>query len=342
MFSGPGTIGLPRNDRPRGNLLPEHRARVPGDPIITLDGVQKRYGTVEALASVSFGLHRNEAVGYLGPNGAGKTTTLRIISGLAHPDAGTVSVGGVDPAHDRRRALAHLGLLIETPGVLPYLTGEDMLGYMAEIKGVSRLDRGRAVERVARALGVAEDLTHPLGSLSTGRLRRLQVAGALIGDPEVLLLDEPTLGLDPVARRDLRLLLRDLHRNGVSLFFSTHLLEDVEAVCDRVLFLRNGRVVGDEPVDGRVGGEVGGRTIVLHVRTLSPVTLESVGTILGPDVAVEQREAREVTLRFTGDEAAQSALIQRLVTGGIPIVSAESARNRLEERYLERVGREES
>ena len=162
-------------------------------------------------------------------------------------DEGSIEIDGRDPRADGGRALSQVGVLIETPGILPYVHGSDLLESIASVRGISRADRPGAIRRAAERLEVTDQLARPMSGLSTGLTRRVLLAGAILGDPPLLLLDEPTLGLDPAARASLRRVLRDLRADGRSILLSTHLLDDVEEVCDRVLFLRDGRLVGDEP-----------------------------------------------------------------------------------------------
>jgi ABC-2 type transport system ATP-binding protein len=308
-------------------------------PVLELKDVSKRYGEVEALSGVSFSVGSGESVGYLGPNGAGKSTTLKLLTGLSRPDAGTVLVGGEDPLVRHGAVMARVGVLVETPGVLPYLTGNDLLEYIAEVKRLPRGDRPGAIRVALDAMDVRAAASRPLGSLSTGLQRRVQLAGALVGDPRVLVLDEPTMGLDPIARTDLRVILRRLGKEGRTVLLSTHLLDDVEEVCQRVLFLKSGRLVGDEPVrDGGNAGRVGDRTLRLSL--LRPCTVEQLIAILGEEVHVELPDPREALVRFQGAEDEQSEIIRRLAAGGVPITSTALVGSELARRYLARVGRE--
>ena len=309
------------------------------EAVLSLQDVSKRYGTVQALDSVSFHLDARESVGYLGPNGAGKTTTLKLLAGVTRPDSGTIRLGGFDPVRQRQPALSRTGFLIEMPGTLPYLTGEDLLRYVAELKGIPRPEWSAAGRKAADAAGATENLSRRLGTLSTGQLRRVLISSALVGDPEVLVLDEPTLGLDPAARRDIRALLRALRKEGRTLLLSTHLLEDAEAVCDRVIFLRDGKILGDEPISG-ARGENGALTAI-RVRTLDPSTPEALQKLLPDSVRVHVEGDRQFSLSFSGDEAFQSELIGRLVHGGIRLSSVTESRSSLEDRYLRLVGRED-
>jgi len=310
--------------------------------VLTVDSVWKRYGDHDALRDVRFSLRSGEAVGYLGPNGAGKTTTLKLLAGLSRPTRGSVRVQGLDPVEDRAAALRKVGALVETPGVPPYLTGADLLGYVADVRGIPSGERPTAVRRGAEAMNVVDHLGRPFGSLSTGLARRMLLGATLVGDPEVLLLDEPTLGLDPAARHDLRDRLRTLSRQGLTLLLSTHLVEDVQEVCGRVLFLRNGTLVGDEPVDLERDSGTGGSRRVLRLRFGPDVTAESVAGAAGPGFEVTLDGARQATVRFSGGDVEQATLLAAVVRAGLPLVSAAAPEGDLVRRYMERVGREEA
>ncbi|MCI4322120.1 MAG: ABC transporter ATP-binding protein, partial [Thermoplasmata archaeon] len=268
--------------------------------VVVADGLWKRYGNREVLRDVRFTLRSGEAVGYLGPNGAGKTTTLKLLAGISRPTRGSVQIHGLDPVGDRGAALRKLGALVETPGVPPYLQGRDLLDYVARVKGVPAGERRGAARRAAEAMGVEGHTDRAFGTLSTGLARRLLLAATLIGEPDLLLLDEPTLGLDPAARHDLRVVLRGLARNGLTLLLSTHLLEDVEAVCGRVLFLRDGALVGDEPLRPSDLDGGGASNRALRLRFSSDVTSASVGGALGPDYAITIDTPRDAIVRFSG------------------------------------------
>ncbi|HEV8049994.1 MAG TPA: ABC transporter ATP-binding protein [Thermoplasmata archaeon] len=308
--------------------------------IVVVDGVGKQYGDRVALRDLRFSLRAGESVGYLGPNGAGKTTTLKILAGISRPSNGVVRIRGLDPSVDRTRALRNVGALVETPGVPPYLTADDLLDHVARVHGVPLGDRAAAIRRSAESLGVGDHLRRPFGSLSTGLGRRVLLAAALVGEPELLLLDEPTLGLDPAARHDLRDTLRRLSGTGLTMLVSTHLLEDVEQVCDRVLFLRSGTVVGDESVHLEATGSSGDRS--LRLAFALPVSEEQIQTAAGTGAVVTSLLAREVMVRFSGGDAAQAELLARLVRAGLPLLQASPPESDLARRYFEKVGREDA
>ncbi|MCI4360194.1 MAG: ABC transporter ATP-binding protein [Thermoplasmata archaeon] len=308
---------------------------------IAIDHASKSYGPRAALREVSFQIPSGDAVGYLGPNGAGKTTTLRLLAGLDRPSGGSVRLFGLDPVADHDRALRRVGVLVETPGVVPYVTARDLLGHVARVKHIPAAEEHRQIASLAGELGFADHLDRPIGGLSTGLTRRLLLGVALVGDPEVLLLDEPTLGLDPAARADLRRILRELRGAGRTLLLSTHLLDDVEEVCTRVIFLRDGQVVGDEPV-ALTPVDAGGtpvRTIALGVERDEKE--EELLTALAGAGSVEPIGPREHRVRFSGGEERQAEVIGSVVRGGLPLAAVTDGSPTLGQRYLERVGRED-
>jgi ABC-type multidrug transport system ATPase subunit len=308
---------------------------------LVADHLSKVYGRQTALREVTFRIDRGESVAYLGPNGAGKSTTLKLLAGLSRPSSGSVRVFELDPSRERDRALSSVGTLLETPGVPSYLTGSDLLGYCARVRGISARERPAAIQRAAEGLVAREALTQPFGNLSTGNARRMLLAGSLVGDPEVLLLDEPTLGLDPVARQDFRRILRGLVSRGKTLFLSTHLLEDVQEVCDRVLFLKDGVLVGDEtvhpaaPSGTRPGGAV-------RLRFASPVRPEQERQIATDGVEVTREGPRQLLVLYDGSEAARAEIVARAVRAGLPPIEVTVPEPDLARRYLEKIGREEA
>jgi ABC-type multidrug transport system ATPase subunit len=309
---------------------------------LVADRLSKSYGRRPALREVSFRIDRGESVAYLGPNGAGKTTTLKLLSGLTRPSSGSARILGADPSRDRDGALSGVGTLLESPGVPPYLTSNDLLTYCARARGIPARERPQAVLSAIQDM-VPEDVLHQsFGSLSTGTARRVLLAASLTGDPEILLLDEPTIGLDPAARSDLRRTLRTLVGRGKTILLSTHLLEDAQEVCDRVLFLREGVLVGDEPVHLGRGAEPTRAIGTMRLRFAAAVPPASIAALAMPGVTFLPEDPRQVLVRFDGDEALQAEIIARTVRAGLPLIGATEPEPDLARRYLETVGREEA
>ena len=218
-----------------------------GEHLVETNELTKTYGAVRAVDRVSLSVWRGEVYGFLGPNGAGKTTTLRMLAGLVTPTGGSASVLGDRPGSPP--ALAGTGVLIEAPRFYPYLSGRDNLRVVARYAGVP----DRRVEAVLGTVDLAGRGGDRYAGYSLGMKQRLGVAAALLKDPELLILDEPTNGLDPAGMRDMRDLLRDLGERGHTVLLSSHLLAEVQQLCDRVGVISGGRLLAESTVDDLLG-----------------------------------------------------------------------------------------
>jgi ABC-2 type transport system ATP-binding protein len=212
--------------------------------MIDVTDLKKSYGPVEALRGISFQIAEGEIVGLLGPNGAGKTTTMKILTGYLQPDEGSVLIGGLDVLTQTRQVQAQLGYLPENAPLYPELSIQDYLWMMAELRQVPAEQRLDRLSEAVRATGLQDHLTRPIGTLSKGFRQRVGLAQAILHKPQLLILDEPTLGLDPTQVVEIRRLIRRLAEHS-TILFSTHILSEVEALCDRVIILMNGQVKTD-------------------------------------------------------------------------------------------------
>ncbi|MEE4273010.1 MAG: ABC transporter ATP-binding protein [Thermoanaerobaculales bacterium] len=197
---------------------------------------------VEVLKGLDLEVERGEIFGFLGPNGAGKTTTIKAVMGLVVPDAGVITVGG-DP-HDSIAAKKRVGFMAESPYLYSYLTGREYLRFSADLLGVAAAEVDDRVASVLDRVSMTDRSDKKMKTFSKGMLQRTALAQALLGEPELLILDEPMSGLDPVGRRDVRDIILEQQRAGVTVFFSSHIIPDVETVCDRVATVIDGRVRG--------------------------------------------------------------------------------------------------
>lgn len=211
------------------------------DVALSAEGLAKRYGSREVVSDVSFALHPGEVFGFLGPNGAGKTTTIRMLVGLVRPTRGRVVIGGHVLSEDFEAAMRKVGCIVETPALYTFLTGRENLEHFARMLGKDAWNR---IGEVARLVHMEERLGDLVRTYSLGMRQRIGIAQALLGDPSVLILDEPTNGLDPAGIREMRELLRTLAReHGLAVFVSSHLLSEVEKLCDRVAIVHRGRTL---------------------------------------------------------------------------------------------------
>jgi ABC-2 type transport system ATP-binding protein len=209
---------------------------------ISLEQVAKSYGDRSVLRDLSLNVARGEIVGLLGPNGAGKTTAQRLMFGLAPRDAGRIAIDDLDPMRSAAAVKRIAGYSPEEPSFFDYLTAAETLDFAADVRGLGREDARKGLQPAIDALGFAESLAAPAGTLSHGAKKKLALLVALQHQPGVLLLDEPANGLDPIAADQLRMLLRDRAERGAAILVSTHLLTSAEVLCDRLVLLHQGRV----------------------------------------------------------------------------------------------------
>lgn len=213
--------------------------------MLSLSALEKSFGGHAAVQGISFDVAKGEVVGFLGQNGAGKSTTMRMISGVLEPDGGDATIVDHSILKDRRKAQANLGYLPEGAPLYRDLTPVGFLSFLADAHGLTRPERKTAIERVIADARIASVANKPISTLSKGYRRRVGLAGAILHDPPVLLLDEPTDGLDPIQKRAVRALISRMAQDK-AIVISTHTLEEVPAMCTRVIVVDHGRVVADE------------------------------------------------------------------------------------------------
>ena len=217
--------------------------------MIQLDAVSKSYGAVRALDGVSFAVPDGRITGLLGPNGAGKTTALRIVYGVLRPDGGRATVDGIDLAGDRLAAQRRLGVFPHAQGLYARLTAREHIRYFGKIHGLPEDRLDRRVDELVAALGMEDIADRRTEGFSQGQKVKVALARALVHDPHNVVLDEPTNGLDVAATRQVRTLLRDLREQGRCILFSSHVMQEVSALCDRVVVIARGSVVAEGAPD---------------------------------------------------------------------------------------------
>ena len=215
--------------------------------MIEVSGLTKTYGNKRGITDISFTINEGEIVGFLGPNGAGKSTTMNVITGYLSATAGGAKVAGIDILENPLEAKKHIGYLPQDPPLYLDMTVDEYLNFIYDIKGVKKADESRKahIDRICEMVGITQVRSRVIGNLSGGYKQRCGLAQALVGDPDVLILDEPTVGLDPKQIIEIRNVIKDLGRNR-TIILSTHILQEVSAVCERVLVINNGRLVADD------------------------------------------------------------------------------------------------
>jgi len=217
--------------------------------VIEIRGLRKKFGAVEAVRDVSFNAADGTVVGLLGPNGAGKTTTLRMLSGLMRPDAGTIRVDHADVVADPIGAQTHMGLLPDSCGLYPRLTPIEHIEYFGRLHGIDEPALAARARELLTRLGLNELAHRRVSGFSHGERTKLALARALVHQPRNVILDEPTNGLDVMSTRAVRDLIRGLRRDGCCVLFSSHIMQEVSALCDRIVVIAQGKVAADGTPD---------------------------------------------------------------------------------------------
>ena len=299
--------------------------------IVQIDNLKKTYlvgfmrKPVEGARGVTFDVREGEIVGLIGPNGAGKTTTIKCLLGLCAPTAGAARIRGIDAREPRARA--NVGFLPENPYVYPYLTPHEFVDLCARLSGMSSASRADRVPKALERTGIAWAADRPVHRLSKGMLQRTGLAAALVSDPELLVLDEPMSGLDPLGRREVRDIIFEERAKGRTVLFSSHVLSDVEALCDRVVILRAGEVV----VSGAVS------ELVHRGAAITELTLRGVPATARAGLLEKSRVLREmsgdVVLEVEG-ELSLSEVLALALGAGATLVSAVPRKDSLEDLFV--------
>lgn len=293
--------------------------------IVVTDTLTKRYGDRAAVDAVSLTVQQGEVYGFLGPNGAGKTTTLRMLLGLVRPSGGTAQVLGHPPGSPE--ALARTGALVEGPGFYPYLSGRANLRVLARYARLDDVSVEAALEQVDLA-GRADDRFR---SYSLGMKQRLGVAAALLGQPDLLILDEPTNGLDPAGMADMRALIRSVADQGQTVLLSSHLLGEVEQICDRVGVISAGRLL----VETTVAALRGRASVLVHAEPLPTAHRVAVR-----EVGADRVSTVDGALRMSTAAEPTAAVVRALVHAGVAVYQVRTTERTLEDAFFELTGAE--
>lgn len=295
------------------------------DIVLQTIQLKKYFGSVHAVEEVSLSVERGEIFGFLGPNGAGKTTTIGMLLSLIHPTSGEAYLFGERVSPYTNRSLQRVGALVGQPSLVPYLTAHQNLELAARLHG--RVKPGR-MDEVLDLVDLGEAAGRRAGAFSTGMKQRLGLALALLHGPELLILDEPTNGMDPAGMREMRVLLKELSANGVTVFLSSHLLHEVEQICDRAAVLDKGRVVSQGAVS-----QLAGRQELVKVRVPSP---SEAATLLRTLPGACQVRSNGAYVTVSGVESRE--VVALLTSNGIIPTEVTNTHTDLETSFLELTG----
>ncbi len=306
-------------------------------PSIVAENLTKNYGSFTALSKLNLKIEGSKCVGFLGPNGAGKTTTLKIFTDMIRASEGRALINGIDVHLNKKKALASVGALIESPEIYPALTPREALSMVAEIRGLPRTEARRKIEETVAEVKMSEWLDKKVGKFSKGMKQRINVASALLSDPEVIMLDEPTTGLDPRGQAEVRDIVKDLKKKNRLVFMSSHLLNEVQEICDEVAMIDHGKLIvydslsnvttrfsndGSNTVEIELSRDIDDQSVSRNIGSLAGVT------------SVEMLDSRKVRIHLSGGIQNQERLLQDLATMKIGMISFRPSSSALEDTYL--------
>jgi len=304
------------------------------EPIV-IEHLSKKYGKLLAVDDLSLSVERGTCLGFLGPNGAGKTTTIKMLTNLLRATRGKAYLNGIDVIHHPKAALDGVGAVVETPEFYQQLTPNECLSYIGTIRGFSRgaiAERSHAVLEQVKLIEAADQRT---GTFSKGMKQRLAIAQALLHEPSTLILDEPTSGLDPRGMVEVREIIKGLIKTDITILMSSHLLYEVQEVCDKVAIIDRGVLLKYDSVKNLSSGQ----NVTVTVNTLDPITPPEFKAIkaLRDVTSVKRTETLTLNLSFSGGPQAQFRVLRGIMNTGVKVVSYMPQRTAIEDTYLQLV-----
>jgi ABC-2 type transport system ATP-binding protein len=306
-------------------------------PSIEAVNLSKRYGSFLALSNLSLKIEGSKCVGFLGPNGAGKTTTLKIFTDMIRASEGKALINGIDVHLDKKKALSSVGSLIESPEIYPSLTPREALSMVSDIRGLSKAERRKKIEEVVSEVKMEEWLDKKVGKFSKGMKQRINIAAALLSDPDVFLLDEPTTGLDPRGMAEVRDIVKSLKTRNRLIFMSSHLLNEVQEICDEVAMIDHGKLLvydslanvtrrsssdDENIVEIELSRDIDERTVNNNIVSIANVS------------SAERPDPRKIRIHFSGGIENQERLLLDLANMKIGMISFHPFGSALEDSYL--------
>jgi ABC-2 type transport system ATP-binding protein len=321
-----------------------HFDSTPGSPsIVVFDRATKDYGP-KKIGPVDFQIQKGEVLGFLGPNGSGKTTCIRMLLGLLRPSSGSVRINGLDPISRHDEALRSVAYSPELPNIQTFLTPREILNLVAHeisLKG-SSADKRDEIKRVLELAGLLEYGDTKVGKLSKGMIQRLSVAQALLGSPEVLVLDEPMIGLDPAGAAHFREVFQKfVSESGGTVFMSSHIMSEVESLCTSVAMIHHGRLLFRGPVDKVIRDALDYSVIVIEAEGLTKEVLEKIRTLPGVVDVKQVGSSFEATFEGGDSAGARSSIAALIIQSGGKLFTIKRADNLLERAYIEALRRDD-
>ncbi len=306
-------------------------------PSIVAENLTKRYGSFTALSNLNLKIEGSKCVGFLGPNGAGKTTTLKIFTDMIRASEGRALINGVDVHLNKKKALGSVGALIESPEIYPALTPREALSMVADLRGLPRAEAKKKIEEIVTEVKMNEWLDKKVGKFSKGMKQRINIAAALLSDPEVIMLDEPTTGLDPRGQSEVRDIVKDLKKKNRLVFMSSHLLNEVQEICDEVAMIDHGKLIVYDTLSNVTTRFSSGGSNTVEIELSRDIDEQSANrniSSLTSVSSVDRIDSRKVRIHFSGGPQNQERLLLDLATMKIGMISFRPAASALEDTYL--------
>ena len=299
--------------------------------ILAINNLSKKFSSFVALDNLSLDVKKNTCVGFLGPNGAGKTTTLKILTGLLRPTSGTAYINGFDVTKQFREAMAGVGAVVETPEFYPYFTPIDVLSYFGKLRGMSQQTLKGRTQKVLEEVNMTEWSRKKIGKFSKGMKQRIAIASALLHEPQLVILDEPVSGLDPRGVMEVREIIKSMKKQGKTIFMSSHLLGETQAICDEVALIDKGKLLGVRAINELHQAN----KFKIKIELLENPTNSQMDSIKNFEQAsdVLQESPKVIIVEFEGTELQRAEFLKFLQENAMSVISFSLIESNLENLY---------
>ena len=302
------------------------------EPIV-IENLVKDFNSFRAVDSLSLRVRRNSFIGFLGPNGAGKTTTIKVLTNLLKATSGQALLDGVDVVKNPKEALSHVGAVVETPEFYPYLNPMETLEYLGALRGMTKETIRSRGEELLDTVKLSEVAGKRIGEFSKGMKQRLAIAQALLHEPSIIILDEPTSGLDPRGMVEVREILKDLRKEDYTIFMSSHLLNEVQEICDYVALIDRGKMLAHGSVEDLTNMTQTRRIQVFPLEPVSGGVVEAISRMSGVENVLRPSNAM-LLVEFRGNEVEQAALLKGILDLNVNVAQFKQEGLALETLYM--------
>ncbi len=304
---------------------------------INTTNLSKVYSGFTALDNLTIAIPEGSCVGFVGPNGAGKSTTIKILTGLLNPSNGTAEIFGYDVKKEKKKALALVGTVVETPEFFPQFTPKECLEYFGKIRGLSGEKLQSRIKKVLEMVNMTDWSKKKVGKFSKGMKQRVALASALLNDPELIILDEPTSGLDPRGIIEVRNIIKLLKKEKKTVFMSSHLLKETQEICDKVALINKGKLMRYDDISNiKLESK---QNSVIFVESLNEISKEQIEKITQMEMVkqAEMQDSTKFTISFQGNLEEKNNILKKLEEVGIKVVEFKTIENQLESLYMDLV-----